>query len=73
MEPEHNGKHVCVHLESGDYQIERTSGAARRALRSRHPEGEFFTRYIGPADDDPMTARILGSQLLARRKAERAK
>jgi hypothetical protein len=73
LEPEHNGKHVGVHLDSGNYVVERTSGEARRALRRRHPDGQLFFMYIGPADDDPMTARILGSQLLARRKAERAK
>lgn len=48
LEPEHNGKVVAIHVESGDYQVHTHWALARHALRQRHPNGWIFSRFIGP-------------------------
>jgi hypothetical protein len=48
LEPEHNGKTVAIHLESGDYAIGKHSPGAMRAIRKRCPDGMIVTMKIGP-------------------------
>jgi hypothetical protein len=65
LEPEYNGQFVAIHLDTGDYEVAKTSPKARFALRDRHPEGMIMTTNIGPVKDEQLVHRILASQLLA--------
>ncbi len=59
LEPEHNGKVVAIHVDSGDYAVARNSPLARRALRARRPEGMILTTDIGPVEMLDRSARWL--------------
>ncbi len=59
LEPEHNGKVVAIHVDSGDYAVARNSPLARRALRARYPEGMILTTDIGPVETLDRSGRWL--------------
>ena len=64
LEPEHNGKLVAIHLDTGDYALAGNAPYARRDLRTRRPTGLIFVTDVGPAPMDGLTLRMMGSQML---------
>ncbi len=65
FEPHENGKIVAIHLDSGDYEVAKTSSLASKAIRNRHPDGLLMVTDIGPAKIDGLTLRMMGSQLVS--------
>lgn len=66
LEPEHNGKLVAIHLDTGDFEVARSSPRAWKALRKRQPTGQIDVIDIGPvAVDNPLSMRANG--MLTRR------
>jgi len=66
LEPKHNGKLVAIHIETGDFEVARSSPQAWKALRKRQPAGQIDVIDIGPvAVDNPLSLRADG--LLTRR------
>lgn len=63
LEPEHDGKGLAIHPDSGDYAIAPTPTHASRALWQRHPEGGIVTMRIGPTPDFALAARILAGRM----------
>lgn len=60
LEPAHNGQSVAIHLETGDYVVERNWSRAIRKLRETHKDGFVYSLFIGP----PTPAEfLLGSKL----------
>ncbi|MGO8670322.1 MAG: hypothetical protein ACLQVD_02995 [Capsulimonadaceae bacterium] len=52
LEPQHNGELVAIHIESGDFEIARSSPQAWKALRKRQPTGQIDVIDIGPVAVD---------------------
>jgi predicted Fe-Mo cluster-binding NifX family protein len=50
LETDRNGDHVAIHVDSRSYEVAERSGAAHRALRSKHPDGVIVVHKIGPPD-----------------------
>lgn len=64
LEPTCDRQFVAIHLDSGDYEVARTSGNAMRAIRKKHPrDGRLFIRKIGDEPEYQLSARILGSAI----------
>ena len=62
LEPARNNQFVAIHVDSGDYEVARTSGSAMRAIRKKHPrEGRLFIRKIGTEPEYQLASRICGS------------
>jgi len=51
LEPEHNGEVVAIHIDSGDYVLDKSSGRAMRAMRNVHPDGQLLLHTIGVVND----------------------
>jgi len=52
LEPEHDGEAVAIHIDTGDYALGNSHGAAAHALMVRHkPDGRIVTLTIGPPTD----------------------
>ncbi len=65
LEPAHERKFIAIHVDSGDYEIARTTVEAVRALRQRRPvDGRMFARKIGTEPEYGLAARILVSDSL---------
>ncbi len=65
LEPQFNNQYVVIHVDSQDQAIARTSSAALRAIRERHPaDGRLYLRKIGPEPEYGLTARILASEMI---------
>jgi hypothetical protein len=47
LEASNVGQVVAIHPDTFDYEISARPGRARRALRSRHPEGPIIVHVIG--------------------------
>lgn len=65
LEPEHNGKAVAIHVDSGDYAVADTHGDAAHTLIQRHEaDGRIVTRTIGPPTeaDQRLAVRILAGR-----------
>jgi hypothetical protein len=62
LEPDCDGQVVAIHLESGDYEVARTSSAAWKALRRRRPDGPYFLRDIGIAPWDELSMRMAATE-----------
>lgn len=60
FEPQENGKVVAIHLDSGDYEVAKSSSMASKAIRLRHPDGLLMVTDIGPAQIDGLTLRMMG-------------
>ena len=60
VEPEHNGKVVALHIDSGDYTLARFSGDAVRKIRKRHPSGELLVQTVAPSTDYGLGHRMRG-------------
>lgn len=66
LEPAHNGQSVAIHLDTGDYVVDRNWSRAIRKLRETHKEGFVYSLFIGP----PTNAEfLLGSKLSAGKAA----
>ena len=62
LEPAHNGQSVAIHLDTGDYVVDRNWSRAIRKLREKHKDGFVYSLFIGP----PTNAEfMLGSKLSA--------
>ena len=68
LEPEHNGKVVAIHVDSGDYEVAGNSPEALRAMHARHPDSPVVIRAVGPEFRHGLVARMLASQMLTRHK-----
>src|SRR5438132_5291672 len=63
VEPEARGQFVAIHVDTGDHAVARTSSAATRALRARHPvDGRIYVRRIGDEPDYGLSMRILAGE-----------
>ena len=60
VEPEQNGKHIAVHLDTGDYALAANSPDALRVLRQRRPDGIVMTTIVGPDQMDQLAYRMMG-------------
>ena len=66
LEPEYNNQFIAIHVDTADYAVGRTSGAATRALRKRHSrDGRLLVMKIGPEPEYGLAARILASDMIA--------
>lgn len=65
LEPVYNNQFVVIHVDTDDYAIGRTSGAATRAIRQRHVrDGRLIVMKIGPEPEPGIAARILASEMI---------
>ena len=65
LEPQFNNQYIAIHVDSQDQAIARTSSAALRAMRERHPaDGRLYIRKIGSEPEYGLAARILASDML---------
>ena len=68
LEPEFNGRHIAIHVDTGDYAVAKFSTLAARELSQRHPiDGRIFSRQIGPDPDSDFVARLAALDVLAGR------
>lgn len=59
LEPEHNGRFVAIHVDSGDYTVSHSSAQATRDLQKRRPlDGRFYVRKIGSEPEWGLAARL---------------
>lgn len=66
LEAEHLGDAVAIHLDTGDYVVNRNWSKAIRELWKKHPEGEIYAQFIGP----PTAAEIaLANKLRSEEKS----
>ena len=68
VEPQYQGQHIAVHLDTGDYAVARTSSDARRALRARQPDGLIMTTLIGADQMDQLSYRMMGASSIRQPK-----
>jgi hypothetical protein len=62
LEPAFERQFVAIHLDSGDYEVARSSGDAMRAIRKKHPrDGKLFIRKIGDEPEYQLAGRLSGS------------
>ena len=59
LEPEYNNQFIAIHVDSEDYRIGKSSGAAMRAMRASRPEGRLVMLKIGPEPEWGLAARLL--------------
>ncbi|MGO8670437.1 MAG: hypothetical protein ACLQVD_03595 [Capsulimonadaceae bacterium] len=69
LEPEYNGKVVAVDLETEDYEVAPRSLPAWKALKARHPYGQFVFLVVGPVSPDSLLTRRL-NRTIPRKEAE---
>jgi hypothetical protein len=66
VEPAHNNQFIAIHVDSGKSEVARSSGAAMRAVRARHPlDGRLYIRKIGDEPEYGLAARILALKMNA--------
>jgi len=65
LEPAYNGQFVAIHVDSEQYAVGKSSGAAMRAMRQRQPEERLVTLKIGPEPQWGLAARLLAGQMIA--------
>lgn len=66
LEPRFSGQVVAIHVDTQDYEVAPSSGAAMRAIRKRQPTGQLLLHTIGVATDTGLAARMLGTQIVGR-------
>jgi hypothetical protein len=64
LEPDFNGQIVAIHLETGDYEVDKDSSKAHLAVRRRHTDGIIMVRDIGIAKLSPFWDSVRASQLV---------
>lgn len=68
LEPQFNNQYVAIHVDTEDQAIARTSSAALRAMRQRHPaDDRLYLRRIGTEPEYSLAARILASDMIEAR------
>lgn len=68
LEPEYDNQFVAIHVDSGDYEVAKSSGNAMRAILARHPiDGRLVIRKIGSEPEYGLAARILVGEMMAGR------
>jgi len=68
LEPEFNGQHIAIHVDTEDYALAKFSTLAARELSHRHPvDGRIFSRQVGPGPDTDFVARHAAMDILAGR------
>ena len=66
LEPELNGQHIAIHVDTGDYATAKFSTVAAHELSRRHPvDGRIFSRLIGSGPDTAFVARHAAFDALA--------
>jgi hypothetical protein len=66
LEPQFNGQHIAIHVDTGDYAIAKFSTVAARELSRRHSvDGRIFSRLIGSGTDTDFVARHAAFDALA--------
>src|SRR5438105_4944000 len=70
VEPHHLGEYIAIHVDTGDYEVARSTSRASRELLKRHPiDGRLYMRKIGDEPEYELAARVLASdQYTAARK-----
>ncbi len=62
LEPEHNGRTVAIHIDTGDYALARNSPDAMRAIRKKHRTGLIVNILVGPNQMDQLARRMLAAR-----------
>lgn len=66
LEPEFDGQHIAIHVDTGDYAIAKFSTLAARELSLRHSvDGRIFSRLVGSGPDTDFVARHAAFDVLA--------
>ena len=66
VEPQCNNQYIAIHVDSGDYVVAKSTGAATRALLKTHPlDGRIYLRKIGDEPDYSLAVRILAGKMMA--------
>lgn len=66
LEPEFNGQHVVIHVDTEEYTVATAFTAANHAMMARRPiDGRLFGRKIGPEPDNDRVAQITAMEVLA--------
>jgi hypothetical protein len=70
LEPKYDGQFVAIHVDSGDYEVARSSADAMRAILKRHSiDGRLVMRKIGDEPEYGLASRIIAGEMLgAQRK-----
>src|SRR6266511_797994 len=59
---EHEGEHIAIHVDTGEYAIARHASDASRALRAgREPDGRLYVRNLTDDPDRAPYYRMTGS------------
>ncbi len=59
LEAAHDRQYVAIHVDTGDYEVARTTADAMRAIRKRHPaDGRLYFRKIGNEPEYSVLARM---------------
>jgi|GEM_PF-3416964 hypothetical protein len=63
LEPEHSGKAIAIHVDTGDYRIHQNWAVARHEVRALHPDGMIYSLFIGPPTEREaeLMQRIVGT------------
>ena len=62
LEASSPNQYVAIHVDSGDFEVARSSSLATRGLLQRHPrDGRLFGRRIGDEPEYGLAARLFGS------------
>lgn len=68
LEPEFNGQHIVIHVDTEDYVIAKLPTLATHAMLRRCPvDGRLFGRKIGSEPDTDRVAQIAALEVLAGR------
>jgi hypothetical protein len=66
VEPQYNNQYIAIHVDSEDYTVAKSTGAATRSLLKTHPaDGRIYLRKIGDEPDYSLAARILAGEMMA--------
>ena len=66
VETQCNNQYIAIHIDSGDYAVAKSTGAATRTLLKTHPaDGRIYLRKIGDEPDYSLAARILAGEMMA--------
>jgi hypothetical protein len=66
VEPQYDGQYVGIHVDSGDYEVAKTTGNIMRAMLKRHSaDGRIYLRKIGNEPEYALAARILAGRMMA--------
>ncbi len=69
LEPEFNGQHVVIHVDTEDYVVAKLPTLASHEMFRRRPvDGRLFGRKIGPEPDTDRVAQIAALEMLAERR-----